>query len=285
MVENRNFLGIFWMKMIGRKVNGMQMLGSITIFVVILMLHPVAKAQEVLAQVGAEKVTLADIQQNYANLPASVRQQASFEQARGQLIQQAVVQKLFALEARAKGFDKKPEVKQAFKQAQDSILHQYFVQDFAKNSRDDALIAKEYNEFKKNYSSGTEYKARHILVKTEKEAQDLIAKLGKGADFSELAKTYSVGPSASKGGDLGYFREGAMVKSFENAVKLLDSGKYTKKPIETKFGWHIIILDDKRQAQAPPLEQVKVQIEKQIADNKLQAYLQTLEKKYKVSIK
>ena len=250
-----------------------------------LLLFSSGAHAQTLATVNGKKVTLADIKRQYEALPPALKQRTSFEEARPQLIQQAVVQKIFALEARAKGFEKKPEVKEAYQIAHDTILHQYFIRDFARKTKDEAAVKKEYEEFKKNYSSGTEYKARHILVKTRKEADDLIRKLGKGANFAELAKTYSTGPSASNGGDLGYFREGAMVKPFENAVKLLDNGKYTKKPIKTNFGWHVILLEDKRQAKAPPIKDVKVQIQQRITEKKLQAHLKTLEKKYKVNIK
>jgi len=92
----------------------------------------------------------------------------------------------------------------------------------------------------------TEYKARHILVKEETEAVAIIAELDKGGDFAELAKTKSTGPSGIQGGDLGWFSSDQMVPPFSEAVDKLEKGSYTKTPVQTQFGWHVIILEDKR---------------------------------------
>jgi peptidyl-prolyl cis-trans isomerase C len=105
-----------------------------------------------------------------------------------------------------------------------------------------------------------EVKARHILVKTEEEAKKIIADLDAGKDFLELAKLSSDGPSAEQGGDLGYFTKGRMVPEFEAAAFELKPGEYTKTPVKTQFGFHVIKVDDRRPAAAPPLEQVSDQV-------------------------
>lgn len=104
-----------------------------------------------------------------------------------------------------------------------------------------------------------ELSARHILVETEEEARAIIAQLDDGADFAELAKEKSTGPSATQGGDLGYFTKGRMVPEFEAAAFKLEKGEYAKEPVKTDFGWHVIKLEDKRSAAPPAFEAVAAQ--------------------------
>ncbi len=241
--------------------------------------------KKVVAEVGKEKLIEEDLLFLYQQLPVQTRQQTSYDDARAQLINRLVIERLFAAEARRKGLQKNVEVAAAVKRTESTILHQAFVQDFARNNISDAELKKEYETFSENYAQGAEYRARHVLVETEREGLDIVKKLNNGEDFGELAKTYSTGPSAPRGGDLGYFREGRMVPEFERALKLLDSGKYTRKPVETQFGWHVIKLEDKRAAEVPPLEQVENQLRNAVADAKLQEELKKLEEKYTVSIK
>ena len=116
---------------------------------------------------------------------------------------------------------------------------------------------------------------------------EVIKELDKGADFAELAKSKSTGPSGPNGGDLGYFTKGRMVPAFEAAAFALKPGEYTKKPIQTQFGWHVIKVDDKRQSTpppAPPLEQVAEQIRRIIANERYAALMKGLRDKAKVQI-
>lgn len=109
----------------------------------------------------------------------------------------------------------------------------------------------------KEQATRMEYKARHILVKEEEEAKKLIKKLDKGADFAELAEEHSLGPTAKKGGELGWFDPSQMVAPFAEAVAAMEPGSYSKEPVHTQFGWHIIRLEEARKAQAPSLEEAK----------------------------
>nr|WP_321460845.1 peptidylprolyl isomerase [uncultured Cohaesibacter sp.] len=123
-----------------------------------------------------------------------------------------------------------------------------------------------------------EVKARHILVKTEDEAKEIIKQLDGGADFAELAKEKSTGPSGSQGGDLGYFGQGQMVPSFEAAAFALEKGKYTEQPVKSDFGWHVILVEDKRDAPKPTLESVKPNLRAFVAQQKFQTLLDGLRK-------
>lgn len=121
-----------------------------------------------------------------------------------------------------------------------------------------------------------QFKARHILLESQGEAADVIGKLDDGADFAELAKTLSTGPSGPNGGDLGWFSPDQMVKPFSDAVAKLEDGSYTSEPVQTNFGWHVILREDSREAEAPPLDTVRNTIRQRLQQQKFQEYLQGL---------
>jgi peptidyl-prolyl cis-trans isomerase C len=121
----------------------------------------------------------------------------------------------------------------------------------------------------------TEWNASHILVETEEEAQALIDRLDEGADFAELAREESTGPSGPSGGALGWFGTGMMVPAFEEAVQGLEPGEVSA-PVQTQFGWHVVRLNETRTADAPPLEQVRPQLEQQLQSQAVDAELERL---------
>ncbi len=146
----------------------------------------------------------------------------------------------------------------------------------------DAEMQKIYQE---QVPSGPEYKARHILVKEQDEAKKLIVELDQGADFSELAKEHSTGPSGKTGGELGWFGPNQMVAPFSAAVAGLEKGAYTKEPVQTQFGWHVIILDDTRESSPPPFEQLKPQLQAFVQKQRVQAYIDGLRRSATIEIK
>jgi len=164
-----------------------------------------------------------------------------------------------------------------------SALAQRYLKDHGPT---DAEIRAEYDA-KVAAAPKNEYRARHILVKAEDEAvaNDVIAKLGKGAKFDDLAKQYSIDPSKSQGGELGWFAPGSMAPEFSAAVMNLKKGDYTKSPVKTQFGWHVIQLEDTRPVTAPPYEQVKDRIAAMLKDKKLREYVEELRKQAKVEEK
>ena len=142
----------------------------------------------------------------------------------------------------------------------DSILAKYWLNNYLKNETSEENIKNFYNEYVKSFQEYTEVNASHILVKTKNEAISIINKLKSKSQFSDLAKTFSIGPSGKNGGNLGWFSPGQMVKEFEKAAFLIEKGNISQKPIKTKFGFHVIKVNDIRNAKPKKLYEIKKNI-------------------------
>jgi peptidyl-prolyl cis-trans isomerase C len=201
------------------------------------------------------------------------------------LIEELVQRELLVQDATQKQLDKSPEVLAQLETAKKALLTQADLQNFIKaNPVTDAEIKAEYDS-KIAAEKGTEFKARHILVKTEAEAKKLIVELDKGADFAKLANKNSIDAKESQnGGDLGWFSAGQMVAPFSEAVAALEKGKYTKEPVKTQFGFHVILKEDSRALTPPPLEAVKEQLMPFLQRKKVQGMIEALRKQAKVEI-
>jgi len=201
------------------------------------------------------------------------------------LIEELIQRELLVQDAIQKQLDKSAEIIAQLDSAKKKLLTQADVQNFIKaNPVTDAEVKAEYDS-KVAGENGTEYKARHILVKTEAEAKKLIAELDKGGDFAKLANKHSLDAKESQnGGDLGWFVAGQMVAPFSEAVVKLEKGKYTKTPVKTQFGFHVILREDSRAQTPPPLEAVKEQLMPYLQRKKVQTMVETLRKQAKVEI-
>jgi len=202
------------------------------------------------------------------------------------IIDQLAMQYLISKEAAKKGLDKKPEVSDLVDMTRQSILANAFVEDYLKNGpvSDEALNA-DYEKIKAQIT-GNEYKARHILVAKKSEAQAIITKLKSNpAAFESLAKekTIDMGSKAS-GGDLGWFDTRSMVPEFGGAVGKLAKGSFTKEPVKSQFGYHVILLEDSRPKVVPPLDQVKPQLQQQIRQQNLKKLFDDMKAKAKIEI-
>ena len=181
------------------------------------------------------------------------------------------------------GLDKDTKIQLQIDQQRRAVIATAAIQhELEANPVSDEELKKIYQE---QAPSGDEYKARHILVKEEDEAKTLIVELDNGADFSELAKQHSTGPSGKSGGELGWFSPKQMVAPFSEAVAGMEKGVYTKQPVKTQFGWHIIILDDTREASPPPFEQLKPQLQAFVQKQRVQAYIARLRESATIEIK
>lgn len=183
---------------------------------------------------------------------------------------------LLSQQPRTKELAADAEVQAQLELQKRALLAQLAANDFLeRNGATEEEILAEYNQQTQS-APPQQYKARHILVETQSAAQDLIAELDGGADFAELARSNSTGPSGPSGGDLGWFSPNQMVAPFSAAVEALGDGEYTKDPVQTQFGWHVILREESRDQEPPPLDGVRDVIEQRIKQRKLQEYLDQL---------
>lgn len=202
---------------------------------------------------GDLALALADLDPQFSRLPPEQRRAAAMS---------AIIEiRLLSAKAAEEGLDKTPDFQRRIEFLRQRTLHSALVDaDVAKKITDEEIRAR-YDQEVANTPPVNEVKARHILVKTKEEALDIIKQLDGGADFEKLANEKTNDPSGkASGGDLGWFGPGQMVPEFEKAAFALNAGEYTKEPVQTQFGWHVIKVDDKRVKQPPAFEQVKDQV-------------------------
>ena len=197
--------------------------------------------------VNGEQIHQSEVMQAYEVLPDRYRA-LPIATLFPMLLNSLIDSRLAATAARKLGLQDTPEVEQDLMRAENRVLEQaYFEHALAGRISEDA-VRKRYDEMAKQNQGEDEVRARHVLVATQAEALQVVAELDKGGDFATIAERSSSGPSAAQGGDLGYFAKGKMVPAFANAAFALKPGEYTKAPVQTQFGWHIILAVDRRQA-------------------------------------
>jgi len=201
----------------------------------------------------------------------------------GQLRDEVITREVFMQEAQKRGLDVTEDFRTQMELARQSLLIRELFNDYQqKNPVTDADAKAEYDKFAAA-NGGKEYKARHILVEKEAEAKAIIASLKKGGKFEEIAKKSSKDPgSGANGGDLDWAAANSYVKEFSDAMVALEKGKTTEIPVKSQFGYHIIRLDDAREAQLPKFDEVKPQITQQLTQQKLAKFQQDLRAKAKV---
>lgn len=222
-------------------------------------------------------LALASVDQQYSQLPPDQRRAAAF---------MAVMEiKLLAARAVAEGLDKDPEFQRRMAFLRDRALHSEVIDKDIGAKITDAEIRAAYDKQIAETPPVNEVKARHILVKTKEEAEAIVKQLDEGADFEKLANEHTTDPSGkTSGGDLGYFGPGQMVPEFEKAAFALEVGGYTKTPVQSQFGWHVIKVEDKRAQQPPAYDTVKDQFRNMVFRDKYFALVDELRKNGKVDI-
>jgi peptidyl-prolyl cis-trans isomerase C len=201
----------------------------------------------------------------------------------GQIKDEVIAREIFLQEASKRGLDASEDYKAQMELARQTILIRELFADWQKNNPvTDAEIKAEYDKFVAA-NGGKEYKARHILVEKEEDAKKIIADLKKGGKFEDIAKKQSKDPgSGANGGDLDWASPNSYVPEFAGALLKLNKGQTTDVPVKSQFGWHVIRVDDIRQAQLPKLEEVRPQIAQQLQQQKLAAYQDGLRKGAKI---
>ena len=202
------------------------------------------------------------------------------------LVDQLVMEELLVQEAAKQKLADDPQVKQQMEMVQRNLLASTMVRRMlSANAPSEEAIKKEYDTAVAAMK-GKEYKASHILVDSEDKAKEIIAELKKDSSkFAELAKAKSSDSSADKGGDLGWFTPSMMVPPFAEAVAKLEKGKFSEQPVQTPFGWHVILLEDIRDATPPSLDELKPQITQMLQSKTVNDYLEKLKSGAKIEVK
>ncbi len=202
----------------------------------------------------------------------------------GLLVNSIADRKLVAATARMEGVHKTDEFKKRMQSIEEHVLQRQYLMDYADKAVTDEKVKVKYDEMVKSFNPEKQVHARHILLKTEDEAKAVIKELEGGADFAELAKTKSTGPSGPNGGDLGFFGAGQMVPEFELAAFDLKEGGFSKKPVKTQFGYHVIKAEAFRVSEPPKLEEVADKIKGDLANDAVTSYIEGLRKKAEIKM-
>ncbi len=240
-----------------------------------------AVAESVVATVNGADITeqqLTAFMRDSANSGATL----SREDALQELISRTVVLQ----DAAALKLEERADIKQQLALLRETVLLQAALNEALKaNPITEAELRAVYDERIGAVQAPTEYKARHILLETEDDAKAVIAELDGGADFATLAKERSTGPSGPAGGDLDWVTPDGLVPPFAQAMVALEKGKHSTTPVQTQFGWHVILVEDSRSMAPPAFEQVKPQIAELLKQQRIGAYISALQQQAQIEIK
>ena len=244
---------------------------SAGVFAAVTFGQPAAAADgDVIATIGKDQVTEAELKAAEAELGPQFQQMPE-DRRRFAVLSALIDIKALAAEAEKAKLQDEAAVAAQLEFERDRTLHNaYFAKNAVSTVTDDELQAR-YDKEIKAMPPRKEVHARHILLKTKEEAEAVVKQLEDGGDFDALAKEKSTGPSGPDGGDLGFFGQGQMVPAFEKAAFALEPGQYTKEPVETQFGWHVIKVEETRDAPAPEFAQVKDQLRQLVLREKYMA--------------
>ncbi len=217
----------------------------------------------VAAKVGDETITMGEVQETFQGLPQQYRQRG-FGAIYPMLLERMVQQRVLMQKGQAAGLGDDPEVEERMAELKRQVIHDVYLSRLVEKRVTDERLRKAYDRYLEQNPPKQETKARHILVDTEQQARDLIDQVTDGADFAELAREHSTGPSGKKGGDLGWFPRGSMVEAFDKAAFRLEPNQFTADPVKTRFGWHVILVEDRRTVEPPSFEKMKPQLLEQI---------------------
>lgn len=230
---------------------------------------------EILATVNGKNITEADVAQLYASLPPQYRQ-APMAFIKDQLLQQLISMEVISQAAAKENLDTHEEFKDRLDTVRTQLMQEFFIKAKIDELVTDELLQQEYDKSVADFTPQEELHARHILLKTEQEANDIIKLLDDGGDFAELAKEYSTGPSGPNGGDLGFFSKERMVPEFANAAFDLKDGEYSKTPVQTQFGYHVIKAEERRNTAPPTFEEKRAELHSTVSNSVIDKLIEEL---------
>ncbi len=241
-------------------------------------------ANTVVATVDGQPIRMSDVAAAAQGLPQQVQQQMPPEKLFPALVKQLVSGKAVQILARKQGLDKDPEIARQMQAAADQVLQSAALRRAVLPKVDEEAIKAQYDKEYAGKPGEPEVHARHILVDSEAKAKDIIAQLDKGGKFDELAKKNGdpKDPATQQGGDLGFFKKGDMLKEFSDVAFTLKPNEYTKTPVHTRYGWHVIQVLETRTSQPPTYDQVHDDIRQKLLQADAKAYIASAEAQVKV---
>ena len=259
----------------------------ITIKLILFISLNTAFAQDpdtiIAAKVNDHVISAKDVLIALEKLPEKIKEQP-LPGIYPKLINELINQHLIAQQAYKEKLDQNKKVLSELNKSKEQIMAKFWLKNFLDKQAKKKNIEAFYKNYLKNFKVSKEFNASHILVKEKKTASEIIKKLNNKSNFTDLAKQFSIGPSGKNGGNLNWFGPGQMVQSFEEATFALNKGQITQKPVQTKFGFHIIILNDVRESKPKKLSEIEQQIIKIIKKNSLLDLEKKLKKNQKIII-
>ena len=243
-------------------------------------------SDDIIAYVNDQAISkeeILDFLKNSYGVPANFSLDNLPEKYKTDLIKQIYTEQIIIDSAKDANLDNRSDIKQKLAQAQSKVIKEAYLQEVSQKETTRENIEALYQEQIANLKGKTEINARHILVKTEKEAKQVMKDLKKKS-FAQVAKEKSIDPySKEKGGDLGYFTKGNMVKEFEDTSFNMKKGEISQ-PFKTQFGWHVVELVDKREAQIPPLDTIYEKLKQQLAYQAINSYINEIQDNINVEL-
>ena len=241
-----------------------------------VMAQDAAPAEDqVLATVNGEEILESEVRATQQGLPQQYRQ-LPFEMLKPMLVDREINQRLLMVAGQDAGLADDEEVMKQLAALERRIVAETYLERAIEEKVTDDAIKAHYDEFIKTNEPEPQVHARHILLENEDDAKAVIAELDDGADFVELAKEKSTGPSGPNGGDLGFFNKGDMVAPFAEAAFAMEPGTYSKEPVQTQFGWHVILVEEKKDGVQPTLEEIRQQMEAEVTQQAVQDLIEEL---------
>lgn len=232
----------------------------------------------VLATVNGEEILESEVRATQQGLPQQYRQ-LPFEMLKADLLTREINQRLLMIAGSDAGLADDEEVKERVEALERRVIAETYLDRALDDAVTEDAIKAKYDEFVANNEPEPQVHARHILLENEEDAKAVIAELDDGADFVELAKEKSTGPSAPNGGDLGFFNRADMVAPFAEAAFAMEAGTYSKEPVQTQFGWHVIKVEEKKEGTQPSLDEVRQQLTAEVTRDAINTIVEGLREK------
>lgn len=235
----------------------------------------------VVAVVEGQPIYQAEVYGAFRTLPPNI-QKEGIDRIYERVLEMLVERKMMTIFGRREHYEKDPEVKRRMELAEDQIIREVYLDRLIKKYLTEDRLKAHYDDLVRKNPPTKEVRARHILVDSESKAKELIQEVKSGKDFAQLASKNSIGPSAQRGGDLGYFTAPEMVKPFSDVAFSLKKGEVSDKPVKTQFGWHVIKVEDVRTRKVPPYDKIKPQIQREVWEQLGQDFLRQYREQAKV---